>query len=149
MEQVVAEAMELLELRIKESGAIVEVKPPLPSSTGDSKLFIEIFTNLISNAIKYNTSAEKRVEIGSHVETLAEGRTRPVYYVRDNGIGIREKQKEEVFRIFRRLHARDAFGGGTGAGLAIVKGIVERYGGRVSLESEPGKGSTFSFTLQP
>lgn len=149
IEEVAAEALELLDLRIQESGAIVNIKPPLPEAAGDPKLLTEIFTNLISNAIKYNTCPEKRVEIGAHLETLEDGRIRPVYYVRDNGIGIRQKQQEEVFRIFRRLHARDAFGGGTGAGLAIVKGIVERHGGNVSLESEPGKGSTFFFTLQP
>ncbi|RYD62297.1 MAG: hypothetical protein EOP84_34730 [Verrucomicrobiaceae bacterium] len=149
MEQVVAEALELLDLRIQENAAIVDIKPPLPPAEGDPKLLTEIFTNLISNAIKYNASEEKRVEVGASLETLEDGRSRPVYYVRDNGIGIRQKQQEEVFRIFRRLHARDAYGGGTGAGLAIVKGIVERHGGAIRVESTPGEGSTFYFTLQP
>ena len=109
---------------------------------------MEVFTNLISNAIKYNEAERKHVEIGATTETDADGNERPVYYVNDNGIGIREKQLDEVFRIFRRLHTRDQYGGGTGAGLAIVKTIVERHGGTVRVDSEVGKGSTFSFTLQ-
>jgi light-regulated signal transduction histidine kinase (bacteriophytochrome) len=70
-----------------------------------------------------------------------------VFYVRDNGIGIREKHLDAVFRIFKRLHARDQFGGGTGAGLAIVKKIIERHEGRIWIESNYGEGSTFYFTL--
>jgi chemotaxis family two-component system sensor kinase Cph1 len=67
--------------------------------------------------------------------------------VRDNGIGIREKHLEAVFRIFKRLHASSKYGGGTGAGLTIVKKIVERHGGQIQVESTFGKGSTFSFAL--
>lgn len=147
MEQVVADALELLQLRIQENDAIVEVVPPLPPVEGDPKLLTEVFVNLISNAIKYNTSPEKRVTISARTETEAGGRVQTVYSVCDNGIGIREKQQEEIFRIFRRLHPRDAFGGGTGAGLAVVKSIVERHGGTVSVKSEVEKGSTFSITL--
>lgn len=71
----------------------------------------------------------------------------PVFYVRDNGIGIREKHFEAVFGIFKRLHSRDKFGGGTGAGLTIVKKIVERHGGQIWVDSEFGEGTTFYFTL--
>ena len=88
----------------------------------------EIFNNLIVNAIKYNDKAEKWVEIGC--EASRRGRTQqPVFYVRDNGIGIAPQHHEAIFRIFRRLHGREEYGGGTGAGLTIVRKIVERHGG--------------------
>jgi light-regulated signal transduction histidine kinase (bacteriophytochrome) len=69
------------------------------------------------------------------------------FYVRDNGIGIPERHLDTVFRIFKRLHGRDEFGGGTGAGLTIVRKIVERHHGRVWIESTPGEGTTVFFTL--
>jgi signal transduction histidine kinase len=72
-----------------------------------------------------------------------------VLFVRDNGIGIPEKHLPKLFRMFKRLHGRDAYGGGTGAGLAIVKSIVERHGGRVWCESKAGEGSIFFFTVAP
>ena len=86
-----------------------------------------MFRNLIINAMKYNDKPEKWIEIG-----WRRGRrpAPPVFYVRDNGIGIPEKHHDAVFRIFKRLHGRDKFGGGTGAGLTIVKKIVERHHGQ-------------------
>jgi two-component system, chemotaxis family, sensor kinase Cph1 len=105
----------------------------------------EVFTNLIANAAKYNDKPQKWVEIGylPPTEFNRPGR----FYVRDNGIGIRPEHYDAIFRMFRRLHARDQFGGGTGAGLAIAKKIVERHNGKIWLESEPGKGTTFFLTL--
>ena len=74
-------------------------------------------------------------------------RTQTIYYVRDNGIGIAVKHRAQVFGIFKRLHTRDAFGGGTGAGLTIARRLVERHGGLLWLTSALGEGSTFFFTL--
>ncbi len=75
------------------------------------------------------------------------GKEGPVFFVRDNGIGIREKHFDTIFRIFKRLHGRDKYGGGTGAVMSIVKKIVEGHNGRVWLESMEGEGTTFYFTL--
>ncbi len=109
---------------------------------GDAIRIGEIFQNLFSNAAKYNDKASKWIEVGCD----RSGAT-PVFYVRDNGIGIPALHYESVFRIFKRLHEQNKYGGGTGAGLTIVKKIVERYGGHVWLESVPGEGTVFYFTL--
>ncbi|GBE94849.1 ATP-binding protein [Nostoc cycadae] len=123
----------------------------LPKIECDRAQVNELFTNLISNAIKYNDKAQKWVEIGyiqqEPPNTLLTAL--PIFYVRDNGIGILEKHLDKIFQIFRRLHGRDEFGGGTGAGLTIARKIVERHGGRIWVESTPTQGSTFYFTLAP
>ena len=133
--------LEDLSARIAETGTRVEILGPLPCLPCDPVRTRAVFENLIGNAIKYNDSAEKRVEIG-----CLDGAA-PVFFVRDNGIGIAEQHQEAVFNIFRRLHGRDDYGGGSGAGLAIARKHVERQGGRLWLESAPGQGSTFFFTL--
>src|ERR1035438_631928 len=101
----------------------------------------EVFQNLISNAAKYNDKPSKWIEVG------CDHNSAPVFYVRDNGIGIAQQHHENVFRIFKRLNEPNKFGGGTGAGLTIVKKIIERHGGRIWLESSEGGGTTFYFTL--
>jgi two-component system, chemotaxis family, sensor kinase Cph1 len=116
----------------------------LPSVECDQGQVGELFTNLISNAIKYNDKAEKWVEIGYMNSSKL---TAPIFYVRDNGIGIEPEHFDRIFQIFRRLHGRDEFGGGTGAGLTIARKIVERHGGKIWVESIPGQGATFYFTL--
>ncbi|WP_397331502.1 ATP-binding protein [Nostoc sp. FACHB-280] len=117
----------------------------LPSIKCDRAQVNELFTNLISNAMKYNDKAQKWVEVG--YITQQNTSPVPIFYVRDNGIGILDKHLEKIFQIFRRLHGRDEFGGGTGAGLTIARKIVERHGGRIWVESIPSQGSTFYFTL--
>ncbi|MCC3404918.1 MAG: GAF domain-containing protein [Microcoleus sp. PH2017_10_PVI_O_A] len=121
----------------------------LPTVACDRTQVSELFLNLISNAIKYNDKTEKWVEIGAIESEAASSKDPGLYtfYVRDNGIGIPQKHWERVFQIFKRLHAQDEYGGGTGAGLTIVQKIVDRHGGKIWVESTLGEGSTFYFTL--
>jgi len=118
---------------------------------GDFACVREILGNLVSNAIKYNDSETKRVEIGIEPasETPLASVSEPsagVIFVRDNGIGIDPAFYSQIFEIFRRLHDRDAYGGGSGAGLTIVRRMVERHGGAIVAEST-SQGTTFYFTL--
>ncbi|MDM9380107.1 ATP-binding protein [Chlorogloeopsis sp. ULAP01] len=135
--------LDLLGARIEETGAVISIPRPLPIVYCDRIQLGEVFSNLITNAIKYNDKAEKLVEIG-----YMEASETVTFYVQDNGIGIREKHFEAIFRIFKRLHSPNKYGGGTGAGLTIAKKIVERHGGKIWVESTYGEGSTFYFTLQ-
>ena len=121
---------------------LVEIVDRLPAVRCDATLVGEVLTNLISNGLKFNESPRPRIEIGALPGDP------PVFYVRDNGIGIPDEHHEDVFAMFRRLHGRERYEG-TGAGLAITRKIVESHGGRVWLESEPGVGTTFFFTLAP
>ena len=104
--------------------------------------------------MKYNDKTEKWIEIGFLDGSDPTSGTKvhptgiPIFYVKDNGVGIREKHFQSVFRMFKRLHGRDKYGGGTGAGLTITKKLVERHGGRLWIESTVGEGTTFFFTLQ-
>jgi light-regulated signal transduction histidine kinase (bacteriophytochrome) len=143
LQRVLEDVLDTLALQIRAAGLEVRVPRPLPTVPCDALRAGQVFQNLIHNALKYNERADKWVEIGWREGTPA------ALYVRDNGIGIAEQHREVIFRIYKRLHARDRFGGGTGVGLTIVRRIVERHGGRVWLESEPGEGTTFFFTLEP
>ena len=136
----------------------VRIPRPLPTILGDRVRIGEVFRNLITNSMKYNDKPEKWIEIGHGPDLGLEFQQRPsrartpsnhatVFYVRDNGIGIPEKHFEAIFRIFKRLHGRDEFGGGTGVGLTIVKKIIERHGGRIWVQSRHGEGTCFYFTL--
>jgi signal transduction histidine kinase len=145
LNEIVAEVADSLAITLKETGTELRVPRPLPTVRCDRARVGEIFYNLVVNGIKYNDKPEKWVEIGA---TEGTGGGPPVFHVRDNGIGIPEKHHDAVFRIFKRLHGRDKFGGGTGAGLTIVKKIVERHQGRIWLESSAGEGTTFYFTLR-
>ncbi|PZV18864.1 MAG: cyanobacterial phytochrome A [Pseudanabaena sp.] len=137
---------ELFSMNPQWSNCKIRIPRSLPTVFGDRVLIEEVFTNLISNAFKYNNQPEKWAEI-SWIESDGQPHNIFTFYVRDNGIGIREKHLESVFRIFKRLHASSKYGGGTGAGLTIVKKIVERHGGQIQVESYFGKGTTFSFAL--
>jgi chemotaxis family two-component system sensor kinase Cph1 len=154
----VDEVVDSLAILLLDAHGEVRVTTPLPSIRCDKVRVRQIFHNLITNALKYNDKPQKWVEIGVRegrptewqaqpgVRTLMAGAA-PVFYVRDNGIGIPERHQTAIFGIFRRLHGRDKFGGGTDVGLTIVKKIVDRRGGRIWVESTPGEGTTFCFTL--
>lgn len=132
----------------------IERPAPLPRVLCHAEHVREVFHNLISNAVIYNDKPEKAITVGwlrpcarqPSGPPLA-GAAVPVFYVRDNGIGIPEKHFQKIFDIFKRLHGQDKYGGGTGVGLTIVKQVVERHGGRIAVESEPGVGTAFYFTL--
>ncbi|MEI7642769.1 MAG: ATP-binding protein [Chloroflexales bacterium] len=144
---VLADVVNLLESRLRESGVELRIARPLPQVRADHARVQEVFSNLITNAIKYNDKPQKWVEIGYTPVPSDNGTGAYVFYVRDNGIGVREEYHETIFRIFKRLHGRDEYGGGVGAGLTIAKKIVERHGGAIWLTSLPGEGATFWFTL--
>jgi two-component system, chemotaxis family, sensor kinase Cph1 len=149
LDELVQQAIATLTIARPQNEVEFRIPRPLPEVECDRAQVNELFTNLISNAIKYNDKAEKWVEIG-FIEGNGARKVPPTsltFYVRDNGIGIRQEHLDKIFQIFRRLHGRDDFGGGTGAGLTIVRKIVERHGGRIWVESIPNQGSTFYFTL--
>ncbi len=145
-----AEVLDTLHVTLEEQAVEVVIPAPLPAIECDGVRVAEVFRNLITNAYKYNDKPQKRIEIGylDGESSAAQQNGPPVFYVRDNGIGIREKHLDAIFRMFKRLHARDKFGGGTGAGLTFVKRIIERHGGKIWVESAQGEGTTFYFTLQ-
>jgi light-regulated signal transduction histidine kinase (bacteriophytochrome) len=147
LQALLGEVLDTLRTRLQESGTEMRIPRPLPTVRCDPVRAGSVLQNLISNAVKYNDKLEKWIEVG-WLDPETEGGP-PVLYVRDNGIGIPEKHWDSIFRIFKRLHGRDRFGGGSGAGLTIARKLVERHGGRIWLESAPGEGTTFFFTLEP
>ena len=129
-----------LQISIVESHATVAYKD-LPSLIADKSQLVQLFQNLISNAIKFQRHSSPHVEITAELKE-----TEWQFRVQDNGIGIQPRFLDRIFEIFKRLHTRREFPG-TGIGLAICKRIVDRHGGRIWAESEPGTGTTFYFTL--
>ena len=138
--EVLGAAIANLQVAIEESGAVVG-HDELPTVMADGSQLAQLFQNLVGNALKFRSETPPRV----HVSAVRKG-TGWVFSVRDNGIGIDSQFGERIFVIFQRLHARGEYPG-TGIGLALCKKIVERHGGRIWVESEIGKGSTFFFTI--
>jgi PAS domain S-box-containing protein len=135
------EALINLETTIVESGAVV-THDELPAVTMDDTHLTQVFQNLIGNAVKYRSAAAPRVHISANTNDSNEC----VFSVQDNGMGIDSQYFEKIFILFQRLHGRDEFEG-TGIGLAVCKKMLERLGGRIWLDSQPDKGSTFHFAV--
>ena len=140
-EKALLEALSNLRVSIQESGAVV-THDSLPTITTDDAQLVQVFQNLVGNAIKYRRAEVPRV----HVSAAKNGGQEWNFSVQDNGLGIDPQYFDRIFVLFQRLHGREEFKG-TGIGLAICKKIVERLGGRIWVESEPEKGSTFYFAL--
>ena len=137
------EIREDLDARLQ--GVNLQVADGLPTVKGSTVRIRELFSNLITNAIKYNDKALPMVRIGWQAqEPSANGMA--TFYVEDNGIGIESRYQQRIFGIFQKLHPREDYEG-TGAGLAICKRIVEEHGGKIWVNSEVGRGSTFFFTI--
>ena len=139
-ERVLSQTLAGLDWAIQESAAKVTYDP-LPTVNGDDVQLSQLFQNLIGNALKYRNSHGAVVHIGCR-----RCDNEWLFSVRDNGIGIDPRFAERIFLIFQRLHTREQYPG-TGIGLAVCRRIVERHGGKIWVESETGKGSTFYFTL--
>jgi hypothetical protein len=139
--QVLQRVLTNLKIAIEESAAVVTYDDGLPTVMADEVQLVQLIQNLIGNALRFRGDPSPEIHFGvTHTEKEW------TFSVRDNGIGIDSAYTERIFRIFQRLHTRSEYEG-TGIGLAVCKKIVERHSGRIWVESEPGRGSTFYFTL--
>jgi PAS domain S-box-containing protein len=144
-QELAREALELVQGRIMARGITVSIHPDLPTVYGDRPRLTEVLQNLFDNAAKFmGDQKEPRIELGYAGEDRERGKL--ILYVRDNGMGIPFEHYDRVFGLFNKLDPKTE---GTGIGLALVKRIIEVHGGRIWVESEAGKGSTFFFTLPP
>ena len=140
-EDVFTEALTGLHASILQASATV-THDPLPTVKGNAAQLGQVFSHLVGNALKYHQEEPPRI----HVSARESGDAWE-FSVRDNGIGIDPAYFEKIFAVFQRLHEESKYGGGSGIGLAICKKIVEHHGGHIRVESQPGQGSTFFFTL--
>ena len=135
-----ARALANLRASQEASGAVI-THDAMPKVLADGAQLSQVFQNLIGNAIKFHGEEPPRIHVGAEVRD-----TVWVFTVKDNGIGLDTQYADRIFMMFQRLHNKAEYPG-TGIGLAIVKKIVERHGGRIWVEATPGNGSTFHFTL--
>jgi light-regulated signal transduction histidine kinase (bacteriophytochrome) len=140
LEVALGKALGNLKTAIDESGATVEADA-MPTVVADASQMTQLFQNLIGNAVKFHGADPVSVHVGAERENGAWH-----FRVQDNGIGIDPKHADRIFAIFQRLHTRAEYPG-TGIGLALCRKIVERHGGEIWVESEPGTGTTFRFTV--
>ena len=140
LDTVLETALEDLLMKIEEHDAEITIES-LPTVEGDRGQLRQVFQNLVSNAIEYSGDELPQIHITAERED-----TRWIVSVSDEGIGIDPADADRIFEVFQRLHTREEYAG-TGIGLALCQRIVERHGGEIRVDSEPGEGSTFSFTL--
>lgn len=148
LNHLILESIEMLAHLINERKVKITIQENIPEIVGNSIRLTEVFNNLMTNAIKYNLTESPTIEIGYQIDNEKASKDMCVVYVKDNGIGIPKEHLGKVFTIFKRLHPRDQFGGGSGVGLTIVKKIIAKHGGDIWVESVPGKGTTLFFTLK-
>jgi signal transduction histidine kinase/DNA-binding LacI/PurR family transcriptional regulator len=139
-EELLGEALSNLEVAIEDSDALI-THDPLPDVMADRTQLSAVFQNLLGNAIKFRSGRQPQVHISAE-----QRKDQWLFSVKDNGIGIAPQYTEQVFALFSRLHPHDRYPG-SGIGLAICKKVVEHHGGRIWLESQPGEGTTFFFTM--
>lgn len=140
-EAILDRVLSTLQLTISDRQAVI-THDPMPTVIADGFQLEQLFQNLVSNALKFNAgAAPAQIHIG-----VLQNNGGWRFWVQDNGIGIEPAYQKQIFDVFKRLHSRNEYSG-TGIGLAICKRIVERHGGRIWVESEPGQGATFFFTL--
>lgn len=142
LNEIVAEKLRLLSLYLKDNHATVTIEKTLPTIKCDKSRIGVVFQNLIENGIKYNLKEQKTITIN-----YKEFADRYEFSVADNGIGIPKNQFTNIFKIFKRLHARGEYGNGTGMGLTLTKKILERHHGKIWLTSAVNVGTTFYFTV--
>ncbi|MGG7664508.1 sensor histidine kinase [Dyadobacter sp. BHUBP1] len=141
VEEVIGEAIQNLNDAVEQSGAHIRVQSEVPSIYGDRLQLVQLFQNLLANALKFTNGKKPEVEVKSWME---DGSVR--FVVEDNGIGISPENLEKIFEIFRRLHFASQYPG-NGVGLAVCKKVVERHRGRIWAESTQGKGASFHIML--
>lgn len=150
LNEIIGDIMRLMEDRLKEKNARINVSRPLPHFSGNKKGVTEVIRNLVTNAIIYNDKPQPVVEIGyiEEMDSTPHGPKQNVFYVRDNGIGIPPEFHEHIFRLFKQSPSSKKYNpDSTGLGLALVKKIIDECKGDIWLESEVGKGTTFYFTV--
>ncbi len=140
MDEVVSETLKLLDMAIVESGVEITVGP-LPTIMAGESQMIQVMQNLIDNAIKFRAKEKPTIIISA-----SQGTREWTFSVADNGVGLNMKYADKIFQMFQRLHGMDEYPG-TGVGLAVTKKIIERFGGKIWVESEEGKGANFFFTI--
>jgi PAS domain S-box-containing protein len=142
LETVLSTVISNLSVTIQENNAKI-IHDPLPTASADPTQIGQVFQNLITNAIKFQGKNTPEIHISVQKQRYYK---EWIFAVKDNGIGIERRHQERIFEVFKRLHTREEYPG-TGIGLSIVKKIIKHHGGQIWVESEPGKGSTFYFTI--